>query len=67
MMRVHSTWASGANAMAVPWWPERAAFGASIANPRMTSIARRSSSSVVSLGEGAPAMCSNFQVAVRRS
>src|SRR4051794_39412900 len=33
--------------MAVPWWPERALCGASIAKPRMTSIDRSSSSVAV--------------------
>ena len=36
MMRVHRTWARGASAIAVPGWPESAARGASMANPRMT-------------------------------
>src|SRR5215204_6998762 len=40
MMRVHSTWASGASAIAVPGWPLLAAWGASMARPRMTLMAR---------------------------
>ena len=36
MMRVHSTWASGASAMAVPECPELACSGASMAMPRIT-------------------------------
>src|SRR5690606_17993487 len=47
MMRVHSTCARGARAIAVPWWPDLAACGASIASPRITSIARRSRSGVI--------------------
>src|SRR5690606_22372355 len=39
-MRVHSTWARGARAIAVPGWPLFAAWGASMAKPRMTSMAR---------------------------
>ena len=38
MIRVQSTCASGANAMAVPEWPELAFSGASMAKPRMTLI-----------------------------
>ena len=33
--RLNSTWASGASAIAVPWWPLLAASGASIAMPRV--------------------------------
>src|ERR687898_487190 len=40
MMRVHSTCASGASAIAVPGWPLLAAWGASMARPRMTLMAR---------------------------
>ena len=46
-MRVHSTWASGARAIAVPWCPDRAACGASMASPRMTLMARCSRSRAV--------------------
>ena len=38
MMRVQSTWASGASAIAVPEWPELAFSGASMARPRTTLI-----------------------------
>src|ERR1700722_9673313 len=38
MMRVHSTWAKGARAIAVPECPELAFSGASMARPRMTFI-----------------------------
>ena len=38
MMRVHSTWARGASAIAVPECPELACSGASMARPRMTLI-----------------------------
>ena len=34
MMRLNSTWATGASAIAVPWWPLLAASGASMAMPR---------------------------------
>src|SRR5688500_18217415 len=44
MMRVWSTWASGARAMAVPGWPELAFWTASIARPRITLMALVSSS-----------------------
>src|SRR3954451_2169985 len=44
MTRVHSTWASGANAMPVPGWPLFAASGPSIHRPRMTLMARCSRS-----------------------
>ena len=47
MTRVHSTWARGARAMAVPWWPLLAARGMSIDNPRITLMARCSSSTSV--------------------
>src|SRR5690606_19041418 len=40
MMRVHSTWARGASAIAVPGCPLRAAWGASMARPRTTLMAR---------------------------
>src|SRR5690606_4609646 len=40
MMRVHSTWARGASAIAVPGCPLRAAWGASMARPRITLMAR---------------------------
>ena len=49
MTRLNSTWASGARAMAVPGWPELALRGASMAKPRMTSIARSSRSCMVLL------------------
>ena len=48
MIRVHSTWASGASAIAVPGCPELAGWGASIARPRMTLIACCSSSNPAS-------------------
>src|SRR5919108_5413853 len=44
MMRVKSTWASGARAMAVPGCPELAFWTASIASPRITLMALVSSS-----------------------
>src|ERR1700712_151857 len=46
MIRLKSTWASGARAIAVPWWPLLAFSGASIAKPRMRSIACCSCSGV---------------------
>src|SRR3954468_5639665 len=55
MTRVHSTWASGARAIAVPGWPELARWGPSMAKPRMTLIASCSSSA--SLGTVAPLRC----------
>ena len=50
MIRVHSTWASGASAMAVPGWPELACWGASMARPRMTLMPSCSSSASRSNG-----------------
>src|SRR5580704_14285243 len=47
MMRVNSTCASGAHAMAVPGWPEPACWGASMARPRTTLIPSCSSSASV--------------------
>src|SRR4051794_12907017 len=47
MMRVHNTWARGASAIAVPWWPLLAFWGMSMARPRMVLMARSSRSSVV--------------------
>src|SRR5256885_2257106 len=44
MIRVWSTWASGARAMAVPGCPELAFWTASIASPRITLMAFVSSS-----------------------
>ena len=46
MIRVHSTWASGARAIAVPLWPELAFSGASMARPRITLIPSCSTSLV---------------------
>jgi hypothetical protein len=46
MMRVNNTCASGANAIGVPGCPEFARCTASIDRPRMTLIARCSSSLV---------------------
>src|SRR5262245_16079361 len=57
MIRVHRTCASGESAIAVPWWPDFARCGASIARPRMTSIDRSSRSVAVTwttLQEGHP-------------
>src|SRR5215207_4388554 len=38
-MRLYKTLASGASAIAVPWWPLLARSGASMAKPRMMLIA----------------------------
>ena len=46
MIRVHSTWASGASAIGVPGWPLLAFCTASMARPRITSMPRRSISVV---------------------
>ena len=39
MIRVYSTCASGASAIAVPWWPDRAAWGASMDRPAIVATA----------------------------
>jgi hypothetical protein len=52
MMRVQSTWASGASAMAVPEWPELAASGASIAMPRTTLMPSSTSLGSCTTGVG---------------
>src|SRR6478609_10288866 len=50
MTLLNSTCASGASAIAVPWWPLLALSGASIANPRMSEIACCSCSGVNATG-----------------
>ena len=47
MTRVHSTWARGARAMAVPWWPLLALMGMSMDRARITLMARCSRSASV--------------------